>query len=59
MKLFRRTLSADCLTPPGVFSRLVNRGDCFMFESAEGGEQWGRFSILGISPACRATSNGN
>jgi len=59
IQLFRRTLSADCLTPPGVFSRLVNRGDCFMFESAEGGEQWGRYSILGISPACRATSNGN
>jgi len=58
MQLFRRTLSADCLTPPGVFSRLVNRGDCFMFESAEGGERWGRYSILGISPACRATSNG-
>ncbi|NWF36624.1 anthranilate synthase component I [Mariprofundus sp. KV] len=59
MKLFRRTLSADCFTPPGLFSRLVNRGDCFMFESAEGGEQWGRYSILGISPACRATSNGD
>jgi len=59
VQLFRRTLSADCLTPPGVFSRLVDRGDCFMFESAEGGERWGRYSILGISPACRATSNGN
>ncbi len=59
MQLFRRTLSADCLTPPGVFSRLVNRGDCFMFESAEGGERWGRYSILGISPACRAIANGN
>ncbi|MDQ6999574.1 MAG: anthranilate synthase component I, partial [Mariprofundus sp.] len=57
-RLFRRTVSADCLTPPGLFSRLVNRGDCFLFESAEGGEQWGRFSILGISPACRATANG-
>ncbi|MDQ6981730.1 MAG: anthranilate synthase component I [Mariprofundus sp.] len=56
MQLFRRTLSADCLTPPGLFSRLVDRGDCFMFESAEGGEQWGRYSILGISPACRATT---
>jgi len=56
VRLFRRTLSADCLTPPGLFSRLVNRGDCFLFESAEGGEQWGRFSILGISPACRATA---
>ena len=55
--LFRRTLSADCLTPPAVFSRLAHRGDCFMFESAEGGEQWGRYSILGISPACRATAS--
>lgn len=59
MHLFRRTLSADCLTPPGVFSRLVERGDCFMFESAEGGEQWGRYSILGISPACRASAEDN
>jgi len=58
LRLFRRTLSADCLTPPGLFSRLVHRGDCFLFESAEGGEQWGRFSILGISPACRATARG-
>ncbi len=59
MHLFRRILSADCLTPPGVFSRLVERGDCFMFESAEGGEQWGRYSILGISPACRASAEGS
>jgi len=59
VRLFRRTLSADCLTPPAVFARLVNRGDCFMFESAEGGEQWGRYSILGISPACRATASGS
>ncbi len=58
VRLFRRTVSADFLTPPGLFSRLVNRGDCFLFESAEGGEQWGRFSILGISPACRATTSG-
>ncbi len=56
--LFRRTLSADCMTPPGVFSRLVHRGDCFLLESAEGGENWGRFSILAISPACRATAHG-
>ena len=59
MHLFRRTLSADCLTPPGLFSRMVERGDCFLFESAEGGEQWGRYSILGINPACRATADGN
>ncbi len=58
-RLFRRTLSADCMTPPGVFSHLAHRGDCFLLESAEGGEHWGRFSILAISPACRAiTSQG-
>ncbi|MDQ6959388.1 MAG: anthranilate synthase component I [Mariprofundaceae bacterium] len=56
--LFRRTLSADCLTPPGVFSHLAHRGDCFLLESAEGGESWGRFSILAISPACRAIAHG-
>lgn len=58
MQLFRRTLSADCLTPPAVFARLLDDGDCFLLESAEGGERWGRFSILAISPACRAISNG-
>ncbi len=56
-RLFRRTLSADCLTPPGVFSRLVDRGDCFLLESVEGGERWGRYSILAISPACRAIAD--
>ena len=58
-RLFRRTLSADCLTPPGLFSRLLHRGDCFLFESSEGGEQWGRYSILGITPACRAIAEGD
>ncbi|OIQ02156.1 MAG: anthranilate synthase component I [Zetaproteobacteria bacterium CG06_land_8_20_14_3_00_59_53] len=59
MQLYRRTLSADCLTPPAVFARLLENGDCFLLESAEGGERWGRFSILAISPACRAVSNGS
>ncbi|MDQ7010951.1 MAG: anthranilate synthase component I [Mariprofundaceae bacterium] len=58
-QLFRRTLSADCLTPLAVFSRLADRGDCFLLESAEGGERWGRYSILAISPACRATAHGD
>ncbi|MDQ6987000.1 MAG: anthranilate synthase component I [Mariprofundaceae bacterium] len=57
-RLFRRTLSADCLTPPAVFARMVDRGDCFLLESAESGERWGRYSILAISPACRAVTQG-
>jgi len=56
MRLFRRTLSADCFTPPGVFSRLLEGGDCFLLESVEGGERWGRYSILAVGPACRAVS---
>ncbi len=51
MKLFRRTLSADCDTPVSVFARLRGDGECFLFESAEGGEHWGRYSIIGFEPS--------
>jgi anthranilate synthase component 1 len=54
MKLFQRTLSADRDTPLSIFSRLHSEGDCFLLESAEGGERWGRYSIIGIEPACVA-----
>ncbi|MDQ6988271.1 MAG: anthranilate synthase component I [Mariprofundaceae bacterium] len=51
MKLFQRLLSADCDTPVSLFSRLRGEKDCFLFESAEGGEHWGRYSIIGFDPA--------
>jgi len=51
MKLFRRTLSADCDTPVSIFARLRGDGECFLFESAEGGEHWGRYSIIGFEPS--------
>lgn len=51
MKLFQRILSADCDTPVSLFSRLRGEHDCFLFESAEGGEHWGRYSIIGFDPA--------
>jgi anthranilate synthase component I len=51
MRLFRRTLSADCDTPVSVFARLRGNGDCFLFESAEGGEHFGRYSIIGFEPS--------
>ncbi|MDX8410982.1 MAG: anthranilate synthase component I [Mariprofundaceae bacterium] len=54
MRLHQRELSADCDTPLSVFARLRADGDCFLFESAEGGEHWGRFSIIGFEPACIA-----
>lgn len=55
MKLFQRILSADCDTPVSLFARLRGNHDCFLFESAEGGEHWGRFSIIGFDPAAVAT----
>ncbi|MBF0281364.1 MAG: anthranilate synthase component I [Zetaproteobacteria bacterium] len=52
MRLFKRTLSADCETPVSIFSNLRDKdGQCFLFESAEGGEHWGRYSIIGFSPS--------
>ena len=51
MKLFQRILSADCDTPVSLFARLRGNHDCFLFESAEGGEHWGRYSIIGFDPA--------
>jgi len=51
IKLFRRTLSADCDTPVSVFARLRGSGECFLFESAEGGEHFGRYSIIGFEPS--------
>ncbi|MDQ6955218.1 MAG: anthranilate synthase component I [Mariprofundaceae bacterium] len=54
MKLFRRTLSADCNTPVQLFACLRGEQECFLFESAEGGEHWGRYSILGFTPAAVA-----
>jgi len=54
VKLFQRILSADCDTPVSLFSRLRGAFDCFLFESAEGGEHWGRYSIIGFDPAAIA-----
>jgi len=58
MRLFRRELSADCETPISVFARLRDSGNCFLLESAEGGENWGRYSIIGFEPACIAVDRG-
>ncbi len=52
--LFRRELSADCETPLSIFARLKGTENNFLFESAEGGEHWGRYSIIGFEPSCVA-----
>lgn len=43
-----REILADHETPISVLHRLEKEGRCFLLESVEGGERWGRFSILGF-----------
>ena len=45
-------LSSDTLTPVSAFLRLRNSGSqqAFLLESADGGEDVGRYSFLGIDP---------
>ena len=48
------TILADTETPVSVLERLAHdHPDIFLLESAEGGEQWGRYSFMGV--AARAT----
>jgi anthranilate/para-aminobenzoate synthase component I len=39
---------ADCETPISLAAKLRHHGRFFLLESMEGGETWGRYSILGF-----------
>lgn len=39
---------ADTDTPLAVFARLEKNKNAYLFESVEGGENWGRYSIIGL-----------
>jgi anthranilate synthase component 1 len=43
-----REVLADFETPIALAARLQQQSRCFLLESVEGGETWGRFSILGF-----------
>lgn len=44
---------ADTETPVSVFKKIYrNQGPAFLFESAEGGERWGRYSFISTSSSC-------
>ncbi len=45
---FVREEIADSETPIALARRLSGRGPFYLLESVEGGEKWGRFSILGF-----------
>jgi anthranilate synthase component I len=44
-----KTVPADLETPLSVYLKLANVPNTFLFESATGGERWGRYSIIGLS----------
>jgi anthranilate synthase component 1 len=45
-----RQLLADTLTPVSAFLRFGGDRNCFLFESVTGGENIGRYSVLGFGP---------
>lgn len=44
----RQTILADMLTPVALYDRLASAGGGYLFESVEGGERWGRYSMVGL-----------
>jgi anthranilate synthase component 1 len=53
-----REILADLDTPVSAFTKL-DRGDgSFLLESLEGGENWGRYSLLGFRPVIEFRSKG-
>ncbi|MGH8369905.1 MAG: anthranilate synthase component I family protein, partial [Gammaproteobacteria bacterium] len=43
-----REILADLDTPLSVYLKLADAANSFLFESVEGGETWGRYSIIGL-----------
>jgi anthranilate synthase component 1 len=43
-----RTVLADFDTPLSVYHKLANAKHSYLFESVQGGEKWGRYSIIGL-----------
>ncbi len=45
-----REIAADLDTPVSAFLKLHQGGQGFLLESVEGGDRWGRYSLLGSDP---------
>lgn len=53
-----RDILADTETPVSAFLKMDPGSDAFLLESVEGGEKWGRYSLLGASPRLTVRSKG-
>ncbi len=54
-----REIAADLDTPVSAFMKLHRKGHGFLLESVEGGERWGRYSVLGSEPLMLVRAHGN
>jgi len=53
-----RSVLADLDTPLSVYLKLADGPDAYLLESVEGGETWGRFSIIGLPCSRRYALSG-
>ena len=54
-----RALLADTETPLSAYNKLASGPHSYLFESVQGGERWGRYSIIGLPASRRLTVNGH
>ncbi len=50
---------ADCETAVSSFLKVRGEKDAFLFESVQGGENWSRYSFIGLEPELIVSSCGN
>ena len=54
-----REVLSDLDTPLSVYLKLADGPNTYLFESVEGGETWGRYSIIGLPARLTYTFRGN
>ena len=54
-----RTVLADLETPLSAYRKLAAGPYSFLFESVQGGEKWGRYSIIGLPATHCYSISGN
>ncbi|PCH83249.1 MAG: anthranilate synthase component I [Piscirickettsiaceae bacterium] len=54
-----RTILADLETPLSAYMKLADGPYSYLFESVEGGEKWGRYSIIGLPSETVINVTGN
>lgn len=53
-----REVLADFDTPLSTYCRLARKPHTYLFESVQGGEKWGRYSMIGLPSATRIEVHG-